>query len=141
MNTFVYGKSLLRQDMKYVRVQLTDSKNTKLKPALIFLSGFDNVSGCGVTVCEELIAQLAQSNIEARVILTYFDVYIFPNINPDCELLGNSFCSASGTDLRTACQFTKVLQPELFYLHRVLSNIRASQPIELILEVCGGVDG
>lgn len=127
--------------MKYVRVQLSDPKSTKMKPALIFLSGFDNVSGCGVTVCEELIAQLAQRNVEARVILTYFDVFIFPNINPDCELLGNSFCSASGTDLRTAAQYTKVLHPELFYLHRALNNIRTCQPIDLILEVCGGVDG
>lgn len=104
------------------------------------MAGLDNVSGCGVTVCETILSELVKAKTETMALLGCYDVYVFPSVNPDCELLGNSFCSASGTDLRMATQYSKVLQPELFYLKKALNNINVEQGIGMVIEICGDVD-
>lgn len=140
MNIFCYGKSILRQELRYVRVQAKNKRQDISKSAILFLGGVDNLSGCSVSAYEAILADIMAGTPEAKVLLRNHDLYFFPSVNPDCELLCNSFTNASGSNLRTAQQFTKVLQPELFYLHKALLTIRSSQTISLIVDLCGNLE-
>ena len=132
--SYLYGKSLLKQDLKYLKFQMKNNNNPIRKEGMILLAGFDNLSGCGQRICETIISEIFQNNLEARSLLACYDIFIFPSINPDCEILGNSYRNASGTDIRNSNITSVVLQSELVYFYKALNYINATQKIIHIME-------
>lgn len=136
----IYGKSILRQDLKNIKIFIPDLKHKKVKPAIVFFAGFDNISGSGVSICERILSKLAQFETHSQVLLNFYDIFIFPSVNPDCEMLGNSLRNASGSELKIIPQFSKILQPELYYLHKALFNINRINEITFLFEIGSSLD-
>lgn len=99
------------------------------------MGGLDCLSGCSSFLLSELFAKLTLDSEEATILLTAFDVYFFPEINPDCILLGNSKLSLSGCDLSLVEQCSKAIHPELYFFYKALEEIERKSPIGLMFEL------
>lgn len=72
---------------------------------------------------------------DSLLVLSAFDCFVFPEINPDCILLGNSKLSLSGCDLSTVSRCSKTLHPELYYFYRALEDIQTRSKVAMFFEM------
>ena len=86
-----------------------------------------------------MLIQILQNFIsetdDIQLVLASFDVYIFPEINPDCIMLGNSKLSLSGCDLSIIDKCSKTLHPELYYFYKTLEEINKRQKLVFFFEI------
>jgi hypothetical protein len=99
------------------------------------MGGLDCLSGCSSFILSELFCRLSMETEESNIVLTAFDVYFFPEINPDCLLMGNSKLSLSGCDLSLVEQCSKTIHPELYFFYKALEEIQRKSPIGLLFDL------
>lgn len=90
-----------------------------------------------------LFSSLCSESDESAIILSSFECFVFPEINPDCILLGNSKLSLSGCDLSTVEQCSKTLHPEIYFFYKAIEEIDKRNSISMIFEMkdCWRVKG
>ena len=139
IQTTTYGSSLLNQSLKFFKIsasiQKFNSADKNHKGAIIFAAGLDCLSGSSSSMLAQIVHNFCAENEDNMILLSSFDVYFFPEINPDCILLGNSKLSLSGCDLSTVEKCSKTLHPELYYFFKTLEEIEKKQPVVFFFEI------
>jgi murein tripeptide amidase MpaA len=81
---------------------------------------------------------LCSDNAKAIEMRKMSNFYIIPMINPDGVVLGNSRCSASGSDLnRVFPEASKDLYPEIYLLRQFISKFLSSREILIYFDFHG----
>lgn len=102
---------------------------------MIFASGFDSINGSSSAIIIQIIKNIFEENDENLILLSSFDIFVFPEINPDSILLGNSKMSVSGCDLSSVDKFSKTLHPELYFFYKTLEEIDKKQRVAFFFEI------
>ena len=129
-----YGKSILKINLFYKKIFLKKTKNLKKKKkAIIILQGLVPSDTPTITFLEEFQNRIKQiSSNEEKFLLQNYDIYIFPFINIDGYIFGNSYNNLSGNFLAEKNIISKHTTPELFYLIKEIKKISNLQEISIV---------
>ena len=128
-----YGKSILKINLFYKKIFLKKNKNLKKKKkAIIIIQGLVPSDTPTITFLEEFQNRIKKiSSNEEKFLLQNYDIYIFPFINIDGYIFGNSYSNLSGNFLAEKNVISKHTTPELFYLIKEIKKISNLQEISI----------
>ena len=113
-------------------------KSNNPKKAVIMIARQHPGETVGSYVIKGCIDFLLGDSEEAQKLRELYNFYIFPMMNPDGVLVGNSRTSFAGCDLnRRWSKPNEIIHPEIFYTKSLIHKIASKQNISFIIDFHG----
>ena len=124
---------MLRIPLKYIKIYIGKQKDST-KKNIVLLQGINPSDNITYFFIENLLQRIKQEISKEEIfLLSNFNILIFPVINLDGVLFGNSLNSLSGQNLLSPSQISKHTTPEIFYLTKHLQKLSQEHQISMLI--------
>lgn len=107
------------------------------KKGVVFLGRQHGEESMASLVMEGVIGELMSESEEMEGFRSFFDFYVFPMVNPDGVMLGNSRTGVSGRDVNRIWDNPTDHEPEVKQVKTFLEKIGRKQEVVVCLDVHG----